>query len=240
VITGRQSGSATISNISGAPEQTRPAYRFTIVSHQEPRTRPSRSTEGGSEVPQWMSATSRAMHDAADFQNVFVHTAGRPAPDGTRGAVIASPRIRAARGPRTGSAKQSWAAKRSSDRDCFVASLLATTRPSFWSVPPDSSRVRSAVLREGVCPFELGIPREVAIRCADRGAMFERDCGEDRVHDQRAGSLSVAHQTAQDVRMPNEIRPRERGLEPGSACRVLRRLRMIGIQQQLRVHEDHR
>jgi hypothetical protein len=32
--------------------------------------------------------------------------------------------------------------------------------------------------------------------------MFERDCGEDGVHDQRTGSLSVADKTAQDVPVP--------------------------------------
>ena len=32
--------------------------------------------------------------------------------------------------------------------------------------------------------------------------MFERDCGEDGVHDQRTRSLSVAHKTAQDVPVP--------------------------------------
>jgi len=32
--------------------------------------------------------------------------------------------------------------------------------------------------------------------------MLQRDRGEDGVHDQRAGSLSVAHKTAQDVPAP--------------------------------------
>jgi hypothetical protein len=32
--------------------------------------------------------------------------------------------------------------------------------------------------------------------------MLDRDRGEDSVHDERAGSLSVAHKTGQDVPMP--------------------------------------
>jgi len=119
--------------------------------------------------------------------------------------------------------------------------------------------------------------------------MLERDCGEDGVHDQWAGSLSVAHETAQDVpvsfarienpcgglvepggnrrfgfgrgkrtfeharicrdpeegpqRKPgeaNEIRPREYRFEPSPAFLVLLRPRMVGIEQQVRVDEDHR
>jgi hypothetical protein len=37
----------------------------------------------------------------------------------------------------------------------------------------------------------------------------------------------------------NEVRPRERGFEPGSACLVLLRPRVIGIEQ-IRIDEDHR
>src|SRR5213079_1590069 len=44
--------------------------------------------------------------------------------------VIASPRVRALRGPRTGSAKQSRARSCAIDRDCFVAALLAMTASS--------------------------------------------------------------------------------------------------------------
>jgi hypothetical protein len=33
--------------------------------------------------------------------------------------------------------------------------------------------------------------------------MFERDRGEDGVHDKRAGSLAVAHKTAQDFPVPS-------------------------------------
>jgi hypothetical protein len=40
------------------------------------------------------------------------------------------------------------------------------------------------------------------ICCADRSAVFERDCGEDGVHDERTGVLSVAHKAAQDVPVP--------------------------------------
>ena len=32
--------------------------------------------------------------------------------------------------------------------------------------------------------------------------MLDRDCGEDRVHDKRAGGLSVAYKTAQDIPVP--------------------------------------
>ena len=119
--------------------------------------------------------------------------------------------------------------------------------------------------------------------------MFEGDRGEDGIHDERAGSLSVAHKTAQDVPVPfarvenpcgwlaepgrdrrfgfgggkwafehartccnpkegpqrkpseaNEVRSREYGFEPGSAFLMLLRPRMIGVEQQVRVDEDHR
>jgi hypothetical protein len=155
--------------------------------------------------------------------------------------------------------------------------------------PPDSSRVRSAVLRKRVYPLKPGKPREVAIRRADRGAVLERDRSEDGVHDERTDSLSVAHNTAQDVPVPfarvenpggglaepggnrrfgfgcgkrtfehagircdpeehperkpseaNEVRPREHGFEPGPAFLVLLGRRMIRIEQQVRVDEDHR
>jgi hypothetical protein len=43
------------------------------------------------------------------------------------------------------------------------------------------SRVRTTVLCERVRPPEPGKPRKVAIRCANRSAMFERDRGEDGV-----------------------------------------------------------
>jgi hypothetical protein len=40
-------------------------------------------------------------------------------------------------------------------------------------------------------------------------------------------------------REANEIRPREHGFEPGSACLVLLRPRVISIEQ-IRIDEDHR
>jgi hypothetical protein len=38
----------------------------------------------------------------------------------------------------------------------------------------------------------------------------------------------------------NEIRPREHAFEPSPASLVLPRPRMVGIEQQVRVDEDHR
>src|SRR5260370_41836987 len=150
-------------------------------------------------------------------------------------------------------------------------------------------RIRPTVLCERVCPPEPGKPREVAIRCADRSAMFERDCGEDGVNDQRTRSLAVEHKTARDILVPfarvenpggrlvepggnrrfgfgrgkrtfehagiccnpeegpqckpseaDEIGPREHSFEPGSAFLVLLRPRMVGLEEQVRVDENHR
>jgi hypothetical protein len=32
--------------------------------------------------------------------------------------------------------------------------------------------------------------------------MLKRDCGEDRIHDKRAGGLAVAYKTTQDIPVP--------------------------------------
>src|SRR5512134_1833574 len=38
----------------------------------------------------------------------------------------------------------------------------------------------------------------------------------------------------------DEFRPAERRLDPGAACLMLLRTRMVGIEQQVRIDEDHR
>jgi hypothetical protein len=80
--------------------------------------------------------------------------------------------------------------------------IVCRREPPCFLLALDTSRVRSTVLRERVHPLKPEKPREVAIRRADRGAVFERDRGEDSVRDKRAGSLSVARQSAQDFPVP--------------------------------------
>ena len=52
--------------------------------------------------------------------------------------------------------------------------------------------MRSTALNEWVRPPEPGKPREVAICGAKRGAVLERECGEDGIHYKRANGLAVA------------------------------------------------
>jgi len=52
--------------------------------------------------------------------------------------------------------------------------------------------------------------------------MFERDRGEDGIHDKRTGSLSIAHNTAQDFPVPLARIENPRGplAEPGGYRRL--------------------
>src|SRR5215469_4879073 len=90
--------------------------------------------------------------------------------------------------------KESW-------RSCPVWAVRAPFA-SPWLRAAGRRRAWLMLLRKRVCPFQPGKPREVAIGGADRSAMFQRDCREDGVHDQRTGSLSIAHKLAQDVPVP--------------------------------------
>ena len=67
--------------------------------------------------------------------------------------------------------------------------------------------------------------------------MLERDRGEDGVHNEWAGSLSVLHKTAQDLPVPIARFENPGGwlAEPGSAFLVLFRPRMVGVEQQARM-----
>ena len=55
---------------------------------------------------------------------------------------------------------------------------------------------------ERIGPLEPRKPREVAIRGAQRGAVFEGDRGKSCVRHKRAGDLSLARKASQDIPMP--------------------------------------
>src|SRR5260370_37845009 len=105
----------------------------------------------GREQIEVVSAVKRIVHCLLEFTT---SRGGRLALDETRGAVIAS------------AAKQSRAAKRTSDRDCFVASLLAMTRPRFLSCYRSSYRSSHS----GLDPLIRSIffCREPALICFSR------------------------------------------------------------------------
>jgi hypothetical protein len=66
----------------------------------------------------------------------------------------------------------------------------------------DRTRRPSTTSGERICPLESGKAREVTVRCTKRGAVFQRNRGDDGVHDERAGGLALAHQAAQDLPVP--------------------------------------
>src|SRR6516225_6312660 len=81
-------------------------------------------------------------------------------------AVIASHRVRAKRGPMTGSAKQSRAAR--GTLDCFVASLLAMTTEDYSSITvrtPGSNSLSRAIEPSGVT---TDIDRAAALAADDK------------------------------------------------------------------------
>src|SRR5215470_1162256 len=147
----------------------------------------------------------------------------------------------------------------------------------------------SAASGEWIRPFKPNKPREVAVCRVKRGAMFQRNCGDNSIYDERAGSLALVHQLAQDFpvaltriedaggglgeprgnhrlslrcrertleyagicadaqegpqRQPgeaNHLGPRESRFEPRTARNVMLGSLMVGVQQQVRVDEDHR
>src|SRR5215813_9060885 len=63
----------------------------------------------------------------------------------------------------------------------------------------------SAASGEWIRPFKPNKPREVAVCRVKRGAMFQRNCGDNSIHDKWATGLALAHQAAQDF--PMALRP---------------------------------
>src|SRR5262244_3343786 len=59
----------------------------------------------------------------------------------------------------------------------------------------------SAASGEWIRPFKPNKPREVAVCRVKRGAMFQRNCGDNSIHDKWATGLALAHQAAQDFPM---------------------------------------
>src|SRR5262249_44258369 len=54
----------------------------------------------------------------------------------------------------------------------------------------------SAASGEWIRPFKPNKPREVAVCRVNRGAMFQRNCGDNSIHDKWATALALAHQAA--------------------------------------------